>query len=298
MGQLRPGFFQPLDADRLRRAQFLGEEAHPQFFEQPAEFEHAGVLRAFALGHQAPVALLLRFEFGHALGVAGGVGAVFVQAQGDGLEIARKVLQLGPRGGGDESFGHEALQLLGAVCGGLGRVLGVLDLAHRAGVLGQDDAGQARDFVGDQGQAAPALFHALFEGGFVGGQRVLQKGAVDGDVDDLLFELFAGAQGHIGHRHFLQVGDVFLEVLERILDLQGKQAAEAFAVLGGSQFRLVKDFDAHMVATVHQGRKANQGLAGLADFHQLGEFAEGPGGVLGVCGDGVRARVSLREIGV
>jgi hypothetical protein len=57
--QLPPSLLHPFDAHRLRGAQFLGEEAHAQIFQQPAEFEHAGVLRAFAFGHQAPVALLL-----------------------------------------------------------------------------------------------------------------------------------------------------------------------------------------------------------------------------------------------
>ncbi len=33
VSQLRPSFVQPLDADRLRCAQFLGEKAHAQFFQ-------------------------------------------------------------------------------------------------------------------------------------------------------------------------------------------------------------------------------------------------------------------------
>src|SRR2546429_5384882 len=43
------------------------------------------------------------------------VGAVLVQAAGDGLEVARVMLQLGPGRGRDEVLGHQALQLLGGV---------------------------------------------------------------------------------------------------------------------------------------------------------------------------------------
>ena len=169
---------------------------------------------------------------------------------------------------------------------------------------------ESGDFVGNEREAAPALFHALFEGGFIDGQRVLQKGAVNRHVDDLVFEFVTGAQAHEGHRHFLQVGDVLFEVLERVLDLQCKQAAQALAVFGGGDFGFVEDFDGDRIAGIDQGGEADQGLAGLADFHEFGEFAEGPGGVflvgggcsscgfLSLGGDGVRARVWLRQIGI
>jgi tellurite resistance protein len=62
--QLRPHLVQPLDAHRLGRAQLLREEAHAQLFQQPAQFLHAVVHGALALGHQAPVALLLRAQLG------------------------------------------------------------------------------------------------------------------------------------------------------------------------------------------------------------------------------------------
>jgi hypothetical protein len=65
---------------------------------------------------------------------------------------------------------------------------------------------------------------------------------------------------HVGHGHFLQVGDVFLEVLECVFDLQRKQAAQASAVFGGGHFGLVKHFNGHSVAPVNEGRKANEGL--------------------------------------
>ncbi len=41
----------------------------------------------------------------------------------------------------------------------------------------------------------------------------------------------------------------------------------------------VEDFDAHGIAIVDQSGEADQGLFALLNFHQLGEFAEVPGGV-------------------
>ena len=266
--------------------------------------------------------MLQRFQLGQALGVAAGVGAVFVQPQGDGLQVAAVVLQLRPRGGGHEVFGHQALQLLGAVGGGVGRVFRVLDLAGGRAKLQQYAASQPRNFVGNQGQAPSALVHAALEAGLVVGQRLEQKSAFQRNVQYLLLQFFRGAAAralgrlahqHVGHGHFLQVGDVFFQVLEGVFDLQRKQAAQASAVLGGGEVGLVKHLDADRVAQVHQGREADQGLAAFADFHQFGEFAERPGGVvlvgevggrgrfgfeIGVSEIGVRARVLLRKIGV
>ena len=87
------------------------------------------------------------------------------------------------------------------------------------------------------------------------------------------------AQRHVGHRHLLQVGDVLLEVLERVLDLQRKQAAQARAVFGGGHLGLVENFDGHGVAAVDERWEANQRLAGLFDFHELRQLAERPVGV-------------------
>ena len=104
----------------------------------------------------------------------------------------------------------------------------------------------------------------------------MQKGAVNRHINDLLAQLFLRAQRHIGHGHFLQVGDVLFQVLERILDLQRKQAAQAYAVLGGGHFRLVKHLNANFCAVVDQGGKANQRGIALADFHQLRQLTKGP----------------------
>ena len=81
-----------------------------------------------------------------------------------------------------------------------------------------------------------------------------------------VFGAFGLADLHEGHAHFLQIGDVLFQVLERVLDLQREQAAQAGAVFGSGRFRLVKHFDGDGIAGVNQGRETNQGLAALADF--------------------------------
>ena len=113
----------------------------------------------------------------------------------------------------------------------------------------------------------------------------------------------------------MQVGQVLFKVLERVFDLQREQATQAGAVLGGGQVGLVKHFDGDRVVQVEQRRKADQRLAAFANFHELGQLAEGPGGValaggfgLRPCcpfhcpgGTGVRARltwVGLCQIGI
>jgi len=64
---LGPGPVQPLDADRLRGAQFLREQAHAQFLQQPAELVQPRVGHALLLGHTAQPALLQRAQFGQPL---------------------------------------------------------------------------------------------------------------------------------------------------------------------------------------------------------------------------------------
>ena len=135
----------------------------------------------------------MRAQLGQAGGVAGGVGAPLVQAQGDGLEVARKVLQLRVRRGGQKAFGHQSCQLLGGVGGCVGGVFAVFDLALGGGKLHQYAAGQARHFAGDQRQAGAAFVHAFFEVGFARGQRLDQKGAVERDFDDLAAQFFERA---------------------------------------------------------------------------------------------------------
>ena len=241
---------------------------------------HALVLLAFALGHQAPKALLLRARLLHVPGVAGGVGAAFVKAQLHGFEVARVVLKGAPGRGGDEVGRQQALQLLGGVFGRFGGGFGgVFHFAGGLGVFGQDVGGQARDFVGDEGQARAAFFHAGGKGGFAGGQRLHQEGAVQRQVDDLLAQLPFGAQRHVEHGHFLQLGNVFFEVFERVADLQGEKPPQSGAVARGGHLRLVKDFDGDGVARVHQRGKADERLALAGNFHQLGQLAKAPAGV-------------------
>ena len=84
---------------------------------------------------------------------------------------------------------------------------------------------------------------------------------------------------HVGRGHFGEVGDVFLQILERVFDVQRKQAAQTGLVFGSGHVRLVKNFNADSVLQVNQRREADQDLTAFVDFHQLGQLAEGPGGV-------------------
>jgi hypothetical protein len=105
--------------------------------------------------------------------------------------------------------------------------------------------------------------------------------SVQRHVDDLGAQLLSRAQRHVGHGHFLQVGDVFFQILQRVFDLQSEQTAQARAVFGRGDFGLVEHLHTHRVAAVDQGGKADEGLTTLTDFHEFGQIAEGPGGVGG-----------------
>jgi len=61
----------------------------------------------------------------------------------------------------------------------------------------------------------------------------------------------------------------FSRYFECVLNLDGKQASQAGAVLGGGYFRFVKHFHGHRVSGVDERGEANQRLAAFADFQQL-----------------------------
>ena len=65
--------------------------------------------------------------------------------------------------------------------------------------------------------------------------------------------------------------------------MQRKQAAQAGLVFGGCDVGFVKNFNADSVLQVDQRGEADQRLAAFVDFHQLGQLAEGPGGVALAC---------------
>ncbi len=62
-------------------------------------------------------------------------------------------------------------------------------------------------------------------------------------------------------------------------------------MFGGRDLGFVKDLDAHGIPLVHQGREADQRLPALADLHELGQLAKGPGGVTLLGGDGGGGRL-------
>ena len=176
--QLLPSLFQPFHAHWLRGAQLLRKEAHPQFFEQPSELGHACIGHALALGHQAPILLLEGFEFCQLAGIARCIGANFVQAQHDGFEVARKVLQLRVGCVDHKAFTHQALQLQRAIGHCVRMRFGVFDLSARHAEFSQPGIGQTRHFIGNQRQAPSPFVNALFEAELIRWQRVHEEGTV------------------------------------------------------------------------------------------------------------------------
>ena len=257
----------------------MGEEADPQLLQQPAVLIEPGIGHALLLGQPAQVALLDRTQLGQAIGVALRVGTLLVQPRGDGLQVARKVLQLAIGRGLQEALGQQALQLRADVVGHLLGRPGIAQLALGRGVVQQNHAGQPRHILGDQVQAAAAFGDAGVEGRGIAGQRLGQEGTVQRQLDDLRAQLVGAAQRHVGRGHLDQIGDVFFQVLQRFFDGQRHQPAQAGAVLGRGHGGLVEDLDLDMAGLVDQRREADQHLAGLVNFHQLGQFTEGPGGV-------------------
>src|SRR5690606_3967453 len=93
--QRLPRLLQPLYRHGRRRAQFLGVELHAQLLQHPPVlFElRIGFALLAPLGVFALPLRLQRRVFAHRARVAGGIGAQLVQAQGNGLQVAREMLQ-------------------------------------------------------------------------------------------------------------------------------------------------------------------------------------------------------------
>ena len=126
--------------------------------------------------------------------------------------------ELCPRRVGNEAPGHQPAELRGDVVPDLLRRPRILQLAHRSGVFQQDRAGAACHFVRDQRQAPAAVLDRPREGGGIGGHGIGEEGTVECHVDDLVAQLVrtAVADEQVGDAHLLQVGDVLLEVLQRV----------------------------------------------------------------------------------
>ena len=134
------------------------------------------------------------------------------------------MLELQPGYLGDEPTMYQALQLgMNVLMRFLGQP-GVTQLAQGGGVLGQHLSGQPCHLLCHQAQARAPLFHQPCKRARVEGQCIPQKSTVQGQLDDLLLEVGFGSQGHVSHRHALQVGNVLLQELQRLSNLQGNQA--------------------------------------------------------------------------
>ena len=107
--------------------------------------------------------------------VAGGVAAVFFEAQGHGFEVDGEARPLCPRGAGGEAGGEQGLQALAHEVGE--RVFA--EFAVQFGVGGGGFLQVAAEGFFDGGQAAAGAFDLFFEGFFVARQLVFaDKGAV------------------------------------------------------------------------------------------------------------------------
>ena len=114
-------------------------------------------------------------DIGFAGGVAGGVAAVFFEAQGHGFEVDGEARPLCPRGMAGEAWCKQGLQALAQEVGE--RVFA--EFAVQFGVGGGGFLQVAAEGFFDGGQAAAGAFDLLFEGFFVARQLVFaDKGAV------------------------------------------------------------------------------------------------------------------------
>jgi hypothetical protein len=179
------------------------------------------------------------------------------------------MLQAAPWRDAQKPFGHQARQLLRRVSAG-SVAFGVLDLARSNGVFGQNAAGQARHFSADEGQPPRPSSTRFLKANSSAGSGSEQKSPVKRQQNDLLAQLLQRAATACAVRvlptcikspPFLQVGDVFLQVFERVLDLQRKQAAQPGTVFGSSHIWLVKHLNGDGVSRINQRRVTNQRLA-------------------------------------
>ena len=145
-------------------------------------------------------------------------------------------------------------------------------------------ADQAANFLHDQPEPRLGLGTTRFEGLRRGRQRFGQAGTLEGQFNDLSLQVVAAAQRHELHRHLGQAGDVLVEVLHLLPELQHEQARQALAVRVGGFLGGIEDFQTDRFAVVDQRRIADHGLFPDRHFHQFRQLAEGPVGQLGVFG--------------
>ena len=231
--RLRPDFLEPLDAHRLRGLQLLREQADAQLLEPPAELVEARVARAAPLGELPQVALLERPQLGEARRVARRIGAQLVEPRRDRLQVARQVLQPLPTA----SSATKRLGTRRSSCCAMSSATSFggrasLSLRCAACVFGEDDAGER----------APPRWRSASAG------RGLRRSAAR-TPRRRSAAARRGRRGRARPRRsaraarrpcraagtaiasLLQVGQVLLERLQRVADLQRDQPAQAGAVL-------------------------------------------------------------------
>src|SRR5215218_389011 len=197
----------PLLRHRVRRPQELGEQAHPQFFDHPAD---RGQGRIAAAGG-GPVQGL---EPGggdpsngrHVVGVGGQVAGQPVEAVEDGADVAENVPQAGAAGGGDPAGVDEGVELGADVAGGGGEG-GVGEIAEANLDLvgdGQDPLDRGDHVQGGGGQSLADGVQQLPEPLLVPGGAAGRGDQVVGGGGEAVGEQVGGgavavaAQGELG----------------------------------------------------------------------------------------------------
>lgn len=188
-----PGFLDFLLGDGDGGAQGLGEEGDAEFFEEPAIVGEGGVgdSLGFVAGEAVAVLALEGVEDVEGGLVTGKAGVEeFLQALGEGFEVTRVVVEVGPGGLGEEAGVDEGREMRAHVFDGVeqqgGKVAG--EFLGEGVVGGEDVGGEGGDFAGGGVEFFPGGGAAGGEdllGADVGG--VLEDGAVGDGGDEVVF---------------------------------------------------------------------------------------------------------------
>ena len=143
-------------------------------------------------------------------------------------------------------------------------------------VFGQDGTDEPRNLLCQQRQPRAAFVLAGTEAGVIGGQRVLQAGALQRGIQNLVAQIVLCAEVHELDGHLRQARDVFYQVFQRLAQLDRKQPSQAQTMDARSFRRIVEDFHIAVVAGIDERRIAEQRLVALADFQQFRQLAEVP----------------------
>ena len=181
-------------------------------------------------GQQSGTALVVipqGFEFGHEAGIAAGVSFELVQAQADGFEVARVMLQTLERRVDDETFADQPCHLGFDVLYCRRVRPASREFFQHALPLCKNQPDQAADFLQQKAQARFGFLAAGAESGLVERPGGHEAGALHGEVKQLFTQLVERAERHVLHPQRGESRQVFFEVLELFAELQLEQALQS-----------------------------------------------------------------------